>query len=147
MGGGDFGGNGSVEWHVNSHNTKAASSFSQSPIPGRPNPHRQDGVDRTKANSDFTVTIKVPKPPNDVTFLAEIQDAANNPVGGVITFTLPIEDILSGFNPPTANQIKVEWPSDPNVVPVVRLGSQRGRASARRRPEPASRRKRSAKRR
>jgi hypothetical protein len=117
MGGGDFGGNGSVEWEVNAHNARKPpqgpppACTPLTPTPGKPNPHKQTGTDKTLPNGRFTIRIKLPKNPADP-FLTEIQTAAASPTGGEVLFTLPIEDIQSGFNPPTPKQIRIDWPSD-----------------------------------
>ena len=115
MGDNNTGGGGSVQWSVNGHNVRGVpASTPMTPKPGQPKPHHQHGVDETIPNSRFTIRIKLPRTSGDP-FLSELQAAANNPVGGAVTFTLPIEDKQSGFNPPTPDQIHIDWPSDPDA--------------------------------
>ena len=156
MGDSNTGGGGSVEWEVNAHNARKPpqgpppACTPKTPTPGRPNPHHQTGADKTVPNSRFTVRIRLPKNPAD-TFLSELQTAAGSPTGGVVVFTLPIEDIASGFNPPTRDQIRIEWPSDPNPGSSLRMGGVQAKKGTAKKatvpPRGRSTRKRSVRRR
>jgi hypothetical protein len=129
MGDNNVGGNGSVVWSVNGHNVIGdPASNPRGAEPGKPRPFRQGGVDKTPPGSRFTIQIRLPRNPADP-FLNDLRAAANNPVAGAVYFTLPIEDIGSGYDPPTPDQIQITWPSDPN--PQAGMGA---RVRAARRP-------------
>ena len=42
-------------------------------------------------------------------FRKQLAAAAADTSSRVLTLTVPIEDILSGYDPPTDDQIKIDW--------------------------------------
>jgi hypothetical protein len=103
---GTFSGNGSVRWVIEARRVKGKPT---SEAKGG-NRHYQEGHDETDANGTFEVTIKYPK---DATrrdaFRKELARAAADTTSNVLTLKIPIEDTVSGYNPPTDEQIKIDW--------------------------------------
>jgi hypothetical protein len=86
-------------------------------VKGRPkseskggNRYYQDGLDDTPADGRFVITIKYPKNPAALeTFRQQLSAAAANTASATATLTIPVEDVQSGYAPPTDEQIKIDW--------------------------------------
>ncbi len=102
---GVFGGDGSVKWVVDGGNVKAGTPQSHPNGKG----HHQEGISETADGERFKITIKLPKEANDP-FLSELRAAINNPQGGKVSFTLPIEK-------ENYDQIRIGWSSDDTSKP------------------------------
>ena len=103
---GTFSGNGSVKWVVEASNVKGKpmSEFKGDRT------YYQDGLDETPANGRFVITIRYPKnAAAQEAFRKQLADAAVNKSSSFATVTVPIEDIVSGYDPPTDDQIKIDW--------------------------------------
>lgn len=102
---GIFTGNGSVKWVVEVGNVKGTPK-SESKGGKR---YYQEGLDETPAGGRFVITIKYPKDAKDqADFRQQLSAAATNTGTNAATLTIPIEDIQR-YNPPTAEQVKVDW--------------------------------------
>lgn len=108
MGGGDFTGNGSVEWNVQGDHVREHHS---DPKGGKGRQHR--GIDETPDGGVqyFTVAIKLPKDAGERTaFVTALRSELESGMDPIVV-RLPIEDKDHGG--PTAGQIRVDWPSRP----------------------------------
>jgi hypothetical protein len=102
---GIFSGNGSVRWVVEAHNIKG-SPRSESKGGRR---HYQEGHDETAPNGRFVITIKYPKSPAEQEALRRQLSEAAKGREGAVTLTIPIEDVQSGHDPSTDEQIRIDW--------------------------------------
>jgi hypothetical protein len=108
---GIFGGNGSVEWTVEVNRGKGAPKCKDN----GGGKHHHEGIDDTDPNKRFEITIQHPLDAIErLAFRQQLYDAWNafntpNPPAST-TLSIPIEDKGSDYNPPTKNQIKVDWP-------------------------------------
>jgi hypothetical protein len=109
---GSFSGNGSVKWSVGVERLKGK-PINKLLGGGR---YRSEGMDETPPNHFFKVTIKYPRRPEEAAkFLARLEKAAA-PGGSALVIYVPIEDVNSDYQPPSDDQILVEWPEpDPNA--------------------------------
>ena len=105
---GSFSGNGSVEWAVDVDRGRGTPKCKDN----GGGKHHHEGVDDTDPNKRFEVTIVHPK--NEIERLAlrqQLYDAwVNFNASSYTRLSIPIEDMKSGFTPPTKDQIKVDWP-------------------------------------
>ena len=103
---GTFSGNGSVKWVVEATNVKGK-PISESKGNRK---YYQDGLDETPAHGRFVITIKYPKnAAEEDAFRKQLAAAAANTSSSFATVTIPIEDIVSGYDPPSDDQIKIDW--------------------------------------
>jgi hypothetical protein len=108
---GIFGGNGSVEWAVYVNRGKGVLKCKHNDD-GK---HHHEGIDDTEPDKRFEVIIQHPLDAIErLAFRQQLYDAWNalnapNPPA-FTTLSIPIEDRNSGYDPPTKNQITVDWP-------------------------------------
>jgi hypothetical protein len=103
---GIFSGNGSVRWVIEARNIKGSPKSESKG--GRK--HYQDGHDETDPNGRFVITIKYPKSPVEQEALRkQLSAAATSRGAGAVTLTIPIEDVQSGHDPSTDEQIRIDW--------------------------------------
>jgi hypothetical protein len=103
---GSFSGNGSVKWMVEVDDVKGTP---KSESKGGKK-YYQEGLDETLPGERFVITIKYPKNAlEQAQFRQQLSAAATNTGSDVATLSIPIEDIQSGNNPPTDDQIKIDW--------------------------------------
>ena len=104
---GGFIGDHSVRWHVNvdfarPDHTRIRSSGATGV--------EHEGTEETKPKARFVIKIRYPRDPDArKTFLKQLRKAAANKTGKRAVFSIPIEDINSGFDPPAEDQITVDW--------------------------------------
>lgn len=102
---GIFSGNGSVRWVVEVNNVKG---IPKSEFRGDKG-YYQDGLDDTPPNGRFVITIRYPKDPiGQDAFRKQLLAASANTASAAV-LTIPVEDVQSGFDPPTDAQIRVDW--------------------------------------
>ncbi len=100
MGIAEFGGNGSVNWHVDTRNAKPGTCGGvRDPERGI---HRQYGVEHAPKGANFKIAIQMPKGEAKQRLLKELQRAADQKDS--FTLTVPI---LRGQH----EQIVIRWPS------------------------------------
>ena len=102
---GSFSGNGSVKWVVQATNVKGTPKSERQ---GNTS-YYQEGLDDIPRGGRFVIAIKYPKDADaQAAFRKQLAEAATN-TGSDATLTIPIEDIQTGYNPPTDDQIKIDW--------------------------------------
>jgi hypothetical protein len=104
---GGFTGDSSVRWFVNVDFARPGYTTLAS---NGPTGLDHAGTEETKKNARFVIKIKYPKnPAARRKFCDQLRQAAGNKKARTATFKIPIEDIKSGFDPPTDNQVVVDW--------------------------------------
>jgi hypothetical protein len=124
---GGFTGDGSVKWFVTVDYARPAKTRIKSR--GKAGVHHE-GVEHTDPGCRFVITIKHPKDKKERDdFLEQLQKAAADTAAAETTLTIPIEDIKSGFKPPTPNQIVVDWQPKATQAPKTATTAARGGAA------------------